>query len=275
MSTRRLLVCDIDGTLLENSRPTAGLKALSARIRGERSRIRLIYATGRTFASTWSLVAQGTLPRPDAVASQVGSEVWLPPFNAPHTRFASHIAPRWDVGVVERVTRRHPELVAQKRQFQTPYKLSYLVDEGCRDLSSGLHKELSSHGVDAKILYSGRRFVDILPARAGKRGAVSYLSSFWGGNMSILACGDSGNDLDLLSDPRVKGVVVGNASDGRLTDLRGDWGIFRSRFPFAAGVLDGALHFGFFATSLSLYPRSHFPLPAGIDLLDAVQGCPY
>jgi sucrose-6F-phosphate phosphohydrolase len=247
MGKQRLLVCDIDGTLLDRSKPTVGLHELVLRIRRERSQIRLVYATGRTFSSTWSLVAQGTLPRPDAIASLVGTELWLPPFERRCTHYGEHIATRWDERPVRALAKQRPLLVPQDPKYQSPWKASYRVAGQCSDTLRWLESTLRLRGIEAKFLYSGQRYLDILPARAGKRGAVAYLSSYWGETQNtILACGDSGNDLDLLSDPRVQGVVVGNASDGQLNRLAASPGGFRSKLAFAAGVVDGARHYGFF-----------------------------
>lgn len=253
MGAQRLLVCDIDGTLLNRGRSTPGLQALRLRIKQERGRIRLVYATGRSFASTWSLVAQNTLPAPDAIAAQVGSELWLPPFHQPHRPYEHEISEGWDWRGVTEAAGRHPGLVRQGSEFQTPWKASYLVAGDPAQVLPRLQAELAASGVKVKLLYSGRQYLDLLPARAGKRGAVAHLSSLWGRHATILACGDSGNDLDLLADPRVHGVVVGNASDGQLTQTTGP-GVYRARLPFAAGVLEGARHYRFFSRAVGVDP---------------------
>lgn len=252
MGVPRLLVCDIDGTLLRKGSPTPGLRALRLRIRQERSRLRLVYATGRSFASTWSLVETGTLPAPDAVAAQVGTELWLPPFHGPHRPYERELSGAWDLRGVTAAADRCPELQRQASWFQTPYKASYLVAGDQAKVVRRLRARIAARGLEAKLLYSGQQYLDILPARAGKLGAVAHLCSHWGDHPAILACGDSGNDLDLLSDPRVQGVVVSNASDGQLTSLTTRPDVYRARMPFAAGVLDGARHYRFFRPPLDL-----------------------
>lgn len=78
-SSVRVLVTDIDGTLLDEGVPTPGLATLRLLIENQQDAVRVVYATGRSFFSTWKLVLADVLPVPDSIASSVGTEVWLPP----------------------------------------------------------------------------------------------------------------------------------------------------------------------------------------------------
>ena len=91
----RVLVSDIDGTLLKAGRPTAGLETLRLMIDHGEPGMRLAYATGRTMQSVLDLVRDGTLPEPHAVASLVGTEVWLPPWSRADEAYSAWIAEHW------------------------------------------------------------------------------------------------------------------------------------------------------------------------------------
>jgi sucrose-6F-phosphate phosphohydrolase len=242
----RIIVSDIDGTLLDRDRPTAGLETLRLLLAVHRSSTRLVYATGRSFTSTWSLVESGVLPVPDAVVSFVGTELWLPPWERMDPRFASHIASGWNREEVFDVAGLIRDAALQPVRFQTPCKVSFFVT---RPSTAGeLRRELRTLGVHARVIHSGGRFLDVIPERAGKRGATRYLLERWAlDDPLVLACGDSLNDHDVISWEASLGVIVGNAEQG-LRRLARDPGVYLATLPHAAGVLEGAEAFGFWPT---------------------------
>lgn len=240
---KRLLVSDIDGTLLRGGEPTPGLITLHRLLEGERDRIRLVYATGRSFHSTWSLVQQDILPAPDGIAALVGSEVWLPPWNGPDGAYARFIGSHWDRSAVEETVGHLSDLEEQPPDFQTPHKLSYFVSR--EGIDAKLRDMLAQRGIRARVIHSGGKYLDILPHGAGKKAASSWIRCrLCNGCDRTMACGDSLNDLDILEDPDLDGVTVGNAETDLLRALQEDH-VYHARLPYAAGVIEGAeaLHF--------------------------------
>jgi sucrose-6F-phosphate phosphohydrolase len=246
MSDARLLALDIDGTLIgKGDRPTAGLETLGIVLDARREHVRLVYATGRSFASVWSLVEADVLPRPDAVAAFVGTELWMPPWEARDAGFRERIEADWDLDGVMEVLRSFEGLTPQPAEVQTPWKASfYLPDES---LIPRVEAALKAEGLRAAVLYSAGAFLDVIPERAGKRAAVMHLRGLWGIDPGhVLVGGDSGNDLDMLKDPRLAAVAVGNAQE-EVRDLSEDEGVYQAELPYAAGVLEGAEEHGFWA----------------------------
>lgn len=234
----RMLVLDIDGTVLDDSRPTEGLGTLRYLVEQRRDQIRLVFATGRSLSSTMALVEQGILLQPDAIAPFVGTELWVPPWEAPDPIFERIICRGWDRRQVMRVLSAFESVEPQPMRMQSPWKVSsYLEDES---LVAVIKTALSDQGVDTMVLYSCGKYLDVIPQNAGKRAAVDYLRKSWGIDPNlVLVGGNSGNDIDMLEDPRTPGVVVGNGED-ELQNLSEAEQVYQADAPFAAGVLEGA-----------------------------------
>jgi sucrose-6F-phosphate phosphohydrolase len=269
-----MLVSDIDGTLLEDGKPSAGLATLRILLAHHRD-VRLVYATGRSYASTRALVRSGVLPAPEAIAAFVGTEVWLFPWERPEPSFARNLVGGWNKEAVLEAAADFPELRFQPEAYQTPFKVSFFLDDP--EVVSRLAGAISSRGVRARIIYSSDRDLDILPRRAGKRRAVEYLRRLWGVSQErvltcgdsgndlsqerVLTCGDSGNDLDMLTDPAFQSVAVGNSED-EIQNLPTVGSLYTAHLPHAAGVLEGAEVYGFWPDDDA--PRSR-PEVSSID----------
>lgn len=239
----RVLVSDIDGTLLKEAEPTPGLETLRVLLQQDARRTRLVYATGRTRESVISLVEQEILPVPDAVAPLVGTEIWFPPFDEPDPEFARYIDEGWRREAIMEVASSMGHLELQPEKFQTRHKLSYFVESP--QVVRDLEKRLDEMGLRYRLIHSGGRFLDFIPRRAGKRAAAEYIIRKWSArDASILAAGDSLNDRDLLDAPHFNAVVVGNSDDG-LDDAVDEEGTHVADLPHAAGVLEGAEVFDF------------------------------
>ncbi len=238
MRPKRLLVSDIDGTLLKDSKPTVGLNKLAREIEKRRGEVALVYATGRSFESTFYLIQMGILPYPDAIAPMVGTELWLPPFENRDPDYKSDVCLSWDRDRVTRIAKRFCSLELQPDKYQSPFKVSYYVRPHYKLFD--IRRSLRESGLIVQTIYSCGRYLDIIPVNAGKRNAIQFLSRLWGvPSKCILTCGDSGNDLDMLTNPNTLNVAVRNA-EKEVLDMA-HMGYFYSSFlPFAAGLLEGA-----------------------------------
>jgi sucrose-phosphate synthase len=249
----RVLVSDIDGTLLKTGRPTAGLETLRWIIDRDESGMRLVYATGRTMQSVLELVRDGTLPEPHAVASLVGTEVWLPPWSGADEAYSAHIAKHWSRERVLETASELDSLDLQPEEFQSPYKLSFFVES--EKPVRELERRLRETELRCRTIYSGGRFLDLMPERAGKLAAVEFITSHWDArSAAVLAAGDSLNDRDMLVHPRFFGVVVANADD-ELSEAVAGPRLHEATLPFAAGVLEGAEVFDFWSHKRHPTPR--------------------
>ena len=228
----RLLVSDIDNTLTGShaSARRFGLWRRSAR--------NWLYAvaTGRSLPEARFVLGQWDLPEPDAFATSVGTEIYLRRSGGLmyDEGYATEIGRDWKPDAVRDLLSRVEGLEEQDPIEFRAFKLSYFGDAAA---ARRARLVLASVGLEARVVFSHGRLIDVLPARAGKAAAMRRLAWFFDiPEPAILAAGDSGNDIDMLREaPRA--VAVANASD-ELCILWNSPNLIRASEAHAAGVLE-------------------------------------
>lgn len=242
----RLLVCDIDNTLIGDREALAELLEW---LEEHRHQIAFGIATGRVLERTSPILEQWNVPQPDVFITAVGSEIYYGrPDLVSDLNWARTIDYRWDTLSLRECLAEVPGIRLQPEQDQREFKLSYFVDPlewpGAREL----RKRLKEWGLSASLIYSHHEFLDLLPIRASKGRAIQYLARRWGFSMDeVLVAGDSGNDADMLRSGAL-GVVVKNHSS-ELRYLRGRERIHFAAASHAGGILEGIDHHGFLPAS--------------------------
>ncbi|KAF5837960.1 sucrose-6F-phosphate phosphohydrolase-domain-containing protein [Dunaliella salina] len=170
----------------------------------------------------------------------------------------------WDRSKAQALVAEHfPLLTPQAASEQRSHKVSYGLDPNAlpggkaeaAQLMERLQKVLKEeNGINAKVIYSGGRDVDVLSEAAGKGRGLSFLlqrlkeSGFEPSNVQVN--GDSGNDIELFEVPGVKGCVVSNAHPelrafAEAQVAKGDAAhICQATEPCAGGILQAMQHFG-------------------------------
>ena len=238
----RLMVCDIDNTLVGDR---DALAELMVELEKHRGRIVFGVATGRVPPSTLRVLREWDIPMPDVLITSVGSEIYYG-----HGRIVEDVGWRrtidrhWDRDALQAALANVPGLRLQPKAHQRPFKLSYYVDPERAPVMAELKRRLRDLGLRASLIYSHEEFLDLLPERASKGRAVRYVAHRWGFPLDhVLVAGDSGNDSDMLRSG-VLGVVVGNHQP-ELRSLRTRDRVYFADNSYARGVLEGATHHDF------------------------------
>lgn len=236
------VIVDIDNTLIGDDE---ALEEFCRFIAPHRKRIGFGVATGRTLESTQKILRDSHVLQPDVIICSVGSEIYYGDELLAENGWSSRIAYQWKREEIESVLADVKGLSLQSSDAQRSYKLSFTVERP--QAVKKVHEKLRKAKLKCKVIFSHEKYLDILPFRASKGKAVRYLSYKWHLPLSeIIVCGDSGNDEEMLVGDTL-GVVVANYSP-ELEGLKGKKNIFFSSKSYAAGIIEGIEHYGFFKT---------------------------
>lgn len=241
----KLVVADIDRTLIDENGTNDGLISLKAKLAELDETTLFAYATGRNLKKIEEVVKKFDLPEADFMISSVGSAIYYD-FNEASIDccWDDYIRKGWNRSNLSRSLATFPGLTLQSEEDQSKTKLSYFTDSkdfSFDDLQGKLKKQISK----ITLTYSHNAFLDILPIKASKSKAIQFISEkLHISNDNIIVCGDSGNDLDML-DSDYKSIIVANHSED-LNFLREKKNCFFSDKVTADGVVEGLIHWKIF-----------------------------
>jgi sucrose-phosphate synthase len=237
---KNLLITDIDNTLVGDDETMSELLGV---LENNRDRISWGVATGRCLDRALEVLGEYGVPAPDILISSVGTEIYYGPEFQQDRGWSQHLSYKWMPGEIRAALDDLDFLYKQDEEEQRAYKISYLMEDKQEYLDEVNHV-LQARKLVYNLVFSNGQFLDILPYRASKGKAVRYLSYKWEFPLkSIMVCGDSGNDEEMLRGVTC-GVIVGNYSK-ELEHLRGMRRMFFSKKDHAGGILDGLRHYRF------------------------------
>ena len=270
MNNNILLCSDMDRTILPNGDQDESPQVRSVfSLLVEHPEIHLAYVSGRDKRLIQKAITEYDLPLPDYAVGDVGTTIYeLTGSNwSPLEAWFEEIAKDWkglDREDLSGFLKEFDDLTLQEPEKQNRFKLSYYTDENIdgRQLVDQMQQHLSKQKLRCRIIWSvdeqrGLGLVDVLPKRASKLHAIRYLMDQKGYLKSrVVFCGDSGNDLNVLTSD-IQAVLVKNGSEEvrrealesvvkneRAETLYVARGNFMGmNGNYTAGVLEGLAHF--------------------------------
>lgn len=236
---KKLLITDIDNTLIGDD---ASLARLLDLLDEHRREIAWGVATGRSLELTLEAMTEHQIPIPDALICSVGTELYYGPDLRMDKGWQQHISHLWKPEAIKKRLADFPWLVFQEAEGQRSHKISYYL-ENIDDRLQRIEQTIEDAKLRCQIIYSHGQFLDILPYRASKGKAVSYLQyKYEFLPRYVMVAGDSGNDADMLAG-RMRGLIVGNHAS-ELAHLKGLPRTYFANGKYAAGIIEGLNHFG-------------------------------
>jgi sucrose-6F-phosphate phosphohydrolase len=241
---RRMVATDMDGTFIGDDQAMHELwRDLEA------AGITLTFSTGRHIPSIEAFYENHRVARrATACVCMVGTEVWF--LDGDHYRqdpgWSDYISDAWDKDAVEVILHELSTVHIQDAEWQSPFKASYFLEDDAEAGLAHIKHRLKELDLRAKVVYSAGKFLDLLPYRSGKGGAVRYLAGKLGADEVVVA-GDTGNDLDMMrAELGFDCIAVGNASE-ELAAVK-EPQIYHASASYAAGIREGLEHYGWLST---------------------------
>ncbi len=243
-----LLVTDLDHTLVGDDR---SLEQLNLVLDGYRQTYgtKIVYATGRSKTSYQELAIAKSLLTPDALIVSVGTEIYIETATHAEPAWVEHLSINWYRDRIVAIASRFADLEPQPPAEQRPFKVSYYLSASvAAAVVPQLQELLLQQDLDAEIIYSGSKDLDILPRGGDKGKAVQFLRQRWQIDpLETVVCGDSGNDISLFKYGKERGIIVGNAQ----SELRLWYELHPVNYHYlavadcAGGILEGLKYFRF------------------------------
>lgn len=271
MPQQYLICTDLDRTLIPNGpQPESPDARQRFRAFAEHPEVTLAYVSGRHRALVEEAIATYLLASPDFVIGDVGTTIYRVGRDREWQQLEDwerQIAPDWEgyshSGLLS-LLKDLPSLRLQEGHKQNRLKLSYYLplDQDRESLGAAIRERLDGAGIRARLVWSVDDLahiglLDVLPARASKRHAVEALMHREGfGLENTVYCGDSGNDMEVLTSP-IPSVLVANSrpevqrlarelaaaagTGAKLYIAKGDF--LGMNGNYSAGVLEGIAHY--------------------------------
>ncbi len=249
MHIQWLLASDIDNTLTGDRGALDTLRSYID-VKREKGELFLALSTGRRLDQVIDGFTHEGIPKGDAVISQVGTEIYLPPFTEGQSPLAV-----WNEKLLRDFSREEAlgflqdieGVEMQPDIFNTPLKVSCYLD-GARnpeDSVREISRRASGPGGRYQVVWSSGRDLDIIPAAAGKGKAIRFLMAHLQLHPeTVIAAGDSGNDRSMF-DEFDQGIIVGNAKPElkQLREENNSETLYFAEASYAAGVLEGLSYY--------------------------------
>ncbi|MCM3612303.1 sucrose-phosphate phosphatase [Planococcus sp. MERTA32b] len=230
-----ILATDLDGTLVGDRK---GLDELLGFYNTRKYEVSLVYITGRHYHSALSLIKEENLPAPDVLITDVGTEIHIGASLVKDHEWEKMMLEHWQPEAIDALAASFEGL--RKQDLPVVNRCSYYAEDA--GIVKAFEERLKEAGIPHKLIYSGGRDLDILPAGSGKGTALEYiLDKFSAREAKILVAGDSGNDKEMLTLGHPS-VMVGNAQP-ELLDCPESTMIFRASKVCAGGIQEAWNHF--------------------------------
>lgn len=204
----------------------------------------LTYNTGRLIDDVLNLIDKGILPEPDYIISGVGTHIYNYKDKCIVKEFNNVLDDGWDLKAVENLIQNinHP-ISDQPTKFQHAYKRSYFFHDASSELISSIEQDFANANMSINVVYSGNKFLDILPKFANKGNALQWLTKKLNIKTSeVLVAGDSGNDSAMFDLPDIKGIVVANAHE-ELYQYTKHRQVYHTEKEKSDGIIEGLVYY--------------------------------
>lgn len=244
MRPLRLFSTDLDGTVVGNNDATRRFRDFWQSLPDEHRPV-LVFNSGRLVDDQLALLEEVPLPRPDYIIGGVGTMLHAKERGELESAYRHSLGTGFDPRRIADIMGRLPDVTMQAEQYQHGLKSSWFLHDADEKALADIEAALLAAKIDARIVYSSGRDLDILPKAADKGAALAWLCGqlHIGLDESVVA-GDTGNDRAMFELNDVRGVIVGNALPELVSMANSNGRFYLSGATEADGVIEGLRHWG-------------------------------
>ena len=242
MKQVRLFSTDLDGTVVGDNAATARFRDFWQSLPDETRPI-LVFNSGRLIDDQLELMEQVPLPKPNYIIGGVGTMLSCRDQPSLSTAFTASLGQDFEVEKIIRVMSGLDGVTIQTDRYQHGLKSSWYMHDADEAALAHVEERLAENGINARVVYSSSRDLDILPRAADKGAAINWLCDHleFGLDEAVVA-GDTGNDKAMFQLPDIRGIVVANALEELKALGAENINIFQASETEADGVLQGLKH---------------------------------
>ena len=238
-----MFISDLDGTLLGNPEAIRAFREAWESIPAK-TRPQLCYTSGRRLNGVLRTVQRAGLPSPDFIISGLGTSIYDCKNQVVLKAFAEILEEEWDLEKVDHTVRECTNAQKKLPHHQSQYKSTwYWTAATAKDIEH-LRRHLDNAGVEAVVVYTKARDLDIIPRHANKGNALKWLLRHLDIDPArCIVAGDTAFDSGMFLINGIQGIVVDNAQPELLGAILG-CNIFEASSPVTIGVLEGLKYYG-------------------------------
>ncbi|SNB71029.1 mannosylfructose-phosphate phosphatase [Agrobacterium sp. 719_389] len=244
LKTLRLFSTDLDGTVVGDNDATRRFRDFWHAL-PEARRPLLVFNSGRLIDDQLALLDEVPLPQPDYIIGGVGTMLHAKKRSELESAYTQSLGTGFDPRKIADVMAGIPGVTMQEERYQHGLKSSWFLHDADDAALGEIEAALVAADIDARIVYSSDRDLDILPKAADKGAALTWLC----GQLRIgldesAVAGDTGNDRAMFELKNIRGVIVGNALPELVSLAHQDTRFFHAAAREADGVVEGLRYWG-------------------------------
>jgi HAD superfamily hydrolase (TIGR01484 family) len=238
-----LLATDLDGTFLGGS--DLQRWKFYQYIHTQRSRILLVYVTGRELDRIRELYKEPNIPKPDYIIGDVGTTIVDGKTFEPISVLQNWVAQKWGNAneQVKALLANEPGIELQP--VNPDYRVSYYYEP--ESFQTSTIQKVIDAGFDFILSYDIRldnHYFDVMPKGVSKGPTLlRFLAEMNFNADDTITCGDTLNDFSLF-ETGLKGIAVRNSEPKLVEKIRTMENVYYSPYPGVMGIWDGLKVYG-------------------------------
>ncbi|OPZ78026.1 MAG: Mannosylfructose-phosphate phosphatase [Alphaproteobacteria bacterium ADurb.Bin438] len=202
----------------------------------------IVYSSGRTIESMLSVIEEFDLPKPLYIIGAIGTEIFDYKNQVILKEWEDFIKDdKWNPSkIMEIIT----NLELQPLRKQTKNRICYYLSSNENGEVNDVARKLEENDINADVVYSSNKFLDIVPKGANKGSAGIFICDLLNLDLKkVVISGDSGNDLDMFKENFGFKIAPYNIDYDFYDNIKGMKNFYLAKKDISYGIVEGLEEF--------------------------------